>query len=252
MNYLTLPFVKVLLKKKEVVIGLSFSLYPLVLLFGGLFGSNFMQLSAPDNSLSCFEFINAVLFTQYQMTLPLIVFFYAVCTIFGDEIRSGQMYLYKDLNRGTILRGKLSAIFLIQILYVALTMLTATITYYIVVVKESYASGKFIPDGQEFFEHDLISLLGTVGTFIICLIVVAAISLRSNNGVSMLCGLVYAMFSFIAPYLDWLSWVFPIGYARVYEKIGFTTALLLMTLVFVVSYLLIYFLAKQRFDRVQY
>lgn len=56
-----------------------------------------MQLSAPIGSLSFLEFFSAVLSTQYQMTLPLVVFIYIVSTIFRDEITSGIMYLLRML-----------------------------------------------------------------------------------------------------------------------------------------------------------
>ena len=77
MNYLTLPFFKALLKKKESKIALAFSFFPMLLIVVGLFNTNFMQLSAPVGSLSFLEFFSAVLFTQYQMTLPLVLFIYS-------------------------------------------------------------------------------------------------------------------------------------------------------------------------------
>ena len=52
MNYLTLPFFKALLKKKESKIALAFSFFPMLLIVVGLFNTNFMQLSAPVGSLS--------------------------------------------------------------------------------------------------------------------------------------------------------------------------------------------------------
>ena len=87
MNYLTLPFFKALLKKKESKIALAFSFFPMLLIVVGLFNTNFMQLSAPVGSLSFLEFFSAVLFTQYQMTLPLVVFIYIVSTILGTKLQ---------------------------------------------------------------------------------------------------------------------------------------------------------------------
>ncbi|MGN0708913.1 MAG: hypothetical protein ACI4LM_01570 [Anaerovoracaceae bacterium] len=85
-------FFRALLKKKESKIALAFSLFPTLLIAVGLFHTNFMQLSAAPNTLSFLEFFDAVLSTQYQITLPLVVFIYITCTIFRDEISSGMMY----------------------------------------------------------------------------------------------------------------------------------------------------------------
>lgn len=162
MNYLTLPFFKALLKKKESKIALAFSFFPMLLIVVGLFNTNFMQLSAPVGSLSFLEFFSAVLFTQYQMTLPLVVFIYIVSTIFRDEITSGIMYLYKDISRKVILNAKLGAILLFQILYIVITFFSSLFTYYVYLVHKPYTSGRFWPSKIDDVQYTVISILGTI------------------------------------------------------------------------------------------
>jgi len=176
MNYLTLPFFKALLKKKESKIALAFSFFPMLLIVVGLFNTNFMQLSAPVGSLSFLEFFSAVLFTQYQMTLPLVVFIYIVSTIFRDEITSGIMYLYKDISRKVILNAKLGAILLV------ITFFSSLFTYYVYLVHKPYTSGRFWPSKIDDVQYTVISILGTILVFLLCLLVASLASIILTNG----------------------------------------------------------------------
>ena len=237
MNYLTLPFFKALLKKKESKIALAFSFFPMLLIVVGLFNTNFMQLSAPVGSLSFFEFFSAVLFTQYQMTLPLVVFIYIVSTIFRDEITSGIMYLYKDISRKVILNAKLGAILLFQILYIVITFFSSLFTYYVYLVHQPYTSGKLWPSQIDDVQYTVISILGTI---------------ILTNGFTMLVGIIFASFSFIAPHLASLKYVFPNGYVNVLGHMSFNSSILLIMLLFVVYYAILYIASLYFYSRLEY
>ena len=284
MNYLTLPFFKALLKKKESKIALAFSFFPMLLIVVGLFNTNFMQLSAPVGSLSFFEFFSAVLFTQYQMTLPLVVFIYIVSTIFRDEITSGIMYLYKDISRKVILNAKLGAILLFQILYIVITFFSSLFTYYVYLVHQPYTSGKLWPSQIDDVQYTVISILGTILVFLLCLLVasLASIILTNGftmlvgiilgtilvflvcflvailasiiltNGFTMLVGIIFASFSFIAPHLASLKYVFPNGYVNVLGHMSFNSSILLIMLLFVVYYAILYIASLYFYSRLEY
>mgnify|MGYP000216756014 CR=1 FL=1 len=242
MNYLTLPFFKALLKKKESKIALAFSFFPMLLIVVGLFNTNFMQLSAPVGSLSFLEFFSAVLFTQYQMTLPLVVFIYIVSTIFRDEITSGIMYLYKDISRKVILNAKLGAILLFSSLF----------TYYVYLVHKPYTSGRFWPSKIDDVQYTVISILGTILVFLLCLLVASLASIILTNGFTMLVGIIFALFSFIAPQLASLKYVFPNGYVNVLGHMSFNSSILLIMLLFVVYYAILYIASLYFYSRLEY
>ena len=252
MNYLTLPFFKALLKKKESKIALAFSFFPMLLIVVGLFNTNFMQLSAPVGSLSFLEFFSAVLFTQYHMTLPLVVFIYIVSTIFRDEITSGIMYLYKDISRKVILNAKLGAILLFQILYIVITFFSSLFTYYVYLVHKPYTSGRFWPSKIDDVQYTVISILGTILVFLLCLLVASLASIILTNGFTMLVGIIFALFSFIAPQLASLKYVFPNGYVNVLGHMSFNSSILLIMLLFVVYYAILYIASLYFYSRLEY
>lgn len=252
MNYLTLPFFKALLKKKESKIALVFSLFPMLLIIVGLFSTNFMQLSAPVGSLSFLEFLSAVLSTQYQITLPLVVFIYIVSTIFRDEVTSGIMYLYKDISRKVILNAKLGAILLFQLLYIVITFFSSLFTYYVYLVHQPYTSGKFLPSQIDDVQYTVVSILGTILVFLLCLLVASLASIILTNGFTMLVGIIFALFSFIAPHLASLKYVFPNGYVNVLGHLSFNNSILFLTVLFVVYYVILYAVSLRLYSKLEY
>lgn len=252
MNYLTLPFLKALLKKKESKIALTFSLFPMLLIVVGLFSTNFMQLSAPVGSLSFLEFFSAVLSTQYQITLPLVIFIYIVGTIFRDEMTSGIMYLYKDISRKVILNAKLGAIFLFQLLYIVITFFSSLFTYYVYLIHQPYTSGKFLPPQTDDVQYTIVSILGTILVFLLCLLVASLASIILTNGFTMLVGIIFALFSFIAPHLATLKYLLPNGYVNVLGHLSFHDSILLLTLLFVIYYIILYVSSLHLYNRLEY
>lgn len=252
MNYLTIPFFKTLMQKREVKIALAFSFYPLLLILVGLFDTNFMQLSAQEASLSFIEFYSAVLSTQYQITLPLIVFIYISITLFGEEIRTGTLYLYKDIKKQIILTAKWGSIVLLQSLYLILTLLSSLVTYYTYLIHESYTSGYFLPVSIEDLQDSLISILGIILIFFLCQMVANLASILLTNGFTMLVAILFALSSFMAPSLRMLSFIYPNGYIRHLDNIGFLASLSLQIGLFVGYALLLYYIASYFFKRIEY
>ena len=252
MNYLTLPFLKALLKKKESKIALAFGLFPILLIIVGLFNTNFMRLSAPIGSLSFLEFCSAVLSTQYQITLPLIVFIYIVSTIFRDEITSGIMYLYKDISRKTILDAKLGGILLFQILYLIITFFSSLFTYYTYLVRQPYTSGRFFPTKVDDLQYTLVSMLGTILVFLLCMMVTSLASIILTNGFTMLVGIIFALLSFIAPHLALIKYIFPNGYINVLGDFSFGSSVLFLVLLFAMYSAVIYIISLYLYSKIEY
>lgn len=249
---LNIAFFYALLKKKESKIVLAFSFYPMLLIVVDLFSTNFMRLSAPKASLSFLEFFSAVLLTQYQITLPLVVFIYIVSTIFRDEITSGIMYLYKDIRRKIILDAKLGSILLFQLLYIAVTFLVSLITYYAYLIYKPYTSGRFLPKGIGTLQYTVVSILGIILVFLLSLMVASLASIILTNGFTMLIGVVFLLFSFISPHLKLLKYIFPNGYINVLGQLSFNHTILILMLLFIVYYAVLYELSLYLYNKIEY
>lgn len=252
MNYLTIPFLKLLLNKREAKLALSFSLFPTLLIIVDLFSTNFMKLSAPDGSLSFLEFLSAVLLTQYQTGLPLIAFVYLSGSLFREEIGSGILYLYKDISKQVILNAKWSAMFIFQILYLSLTFVTSIFTYYSYLVHKTYTSGFFFPNRLEDTKYAVISIVGTTLIFFTCLMVANLASVVLTSGFIMLVGIMFALISFIAPSLTFLRYLFPNGYVNIFNSLGFNLSLLIQITLSILYFLILYCSASYLFKRVEY
>ena len=252
MNFLFKPIFFNLIKKKEVKIFLAFSTFPLLLIIVDMFNTNFMQLSAPNGALSFFEFFGAVEFTQYQMLIPTIAFLYIISLVFNEEIHNGIMFLYKDLNRRTILNAKLLSLILIYFIYVFLTFIFSFITYFTHLIYKNYTSGHFFPKNNIDIQYNIILIIGIILTFILCILLTCMLSIKFSNGITMLIGVLWTITSFIAPNLKTLRYFIPNGYINVYTKLGFNNSIIIMITIFILYSLIIYGMEDKMYENVEY
>ena len=73
-----------------------------------------------------------------------------------------------------------------------------------------------------------------------------------TNGFTMLVGIIFASFSFIAPHLASLKYVFPNGYVNVLGHMSFNSSILLIMLLFVVYYAILYIASLYFYSRLEY
>lgn len=252
MMYLVKPLFKLLFKKKETILTLSFSIFPLVLLIVQLFKTNFMQLSAADGSMSCLGFFSAVLSVQLQITIPLIAMVYLIATYVHDEIKSGMMYLYKDIDRTQIVNAKIISLVLVYILYFALTFIFSAITYVSYINHQTYSSHTFFPVTTADMHYVVLSILSVICISLICIFLSFALSVKFNDGITMLITIVIALFSFIASKLSLLKFIFPNAYISFENKLGFGMTSFLMILITLIYCIVLYYAADVAFEHVEY
>ncbi|UQS83098.1 hypothetical protein [Bombilactobacillus thymidiniphilus] len=248
MNRLTIPTLKMLLKKKETIITLLFSLYPLLLFIVDWFHTNFMQIGAPKNSLGFLEFFSGVESTQYQIALPLVAFIYLVCTIFHDEISSGVLFLYKDIDRTKILNAKLGALFIIYFIYFGLTLLSSLITYYFSIIKKPYASGKFLPQSNSDLQYVVLTIISIMLVTIIILSFASLLSIKFGNGVTIILGILMMLTASIAPQLKTVKYLFPNGYVNS----AFNIAWIVMIVISLVYCSIMYIISDKIFKKLEF
>ena len=91
---------KSVFKRKDVNIFLTFAFLPvLVPLLSG-----FMEGMSSEYTGNFLSFLESAVSTQYRFVLPILLFSLVVSSVFKDEIDSGIMFLYKDINRKKIFK----------------------------------------------------------------------------------------------------------------------------------------------------
>ncbi|MCU0082691.1 hypothetical protein [Streptococcus danieliae] len=252
MNYLTLPFFKALIQKKEARIILAFSLFPLILLPVSLFDTNFMQLTASGGGISFVEFFSAVLVTQNGLFLPTLVFIYLAIQLFREEINQGILYLYKDRQRKTILNAKLGSLILLQLVYMGLTFISSLITYYFHLTQQGVASGDFLTPVLPDLQEAILNSLGVGGMLFLSILLASALSIRLSSGFTMLMSTLFSLLSYIAPLLNRLRYLFPNGYVTLLDDLSFISCLLLTLLVTLLYASLFYSSSLHFYKRTEY
>lgn len=252
MNTMFCPVFRTVYKKKEAKICLLFCALPLLLIITSFLPTNFMQLSGVAGSMSCMEFFEAVIFVQFQLTLPSIAFMYLSITCIHDEIKRGNLYLYKDIPRIKIFLYKSFSLLAWYGIYFVSTFLTSVFTYYVHIIKQPYASGMFFPTKIEDVQYIIIGLLGTVLAIIISILLVVVLSIFLNNGASLIIGILFALFCSIAPNLENINVLFPTGFQNTYELIGFSKAVSLIILISVIYFSVIGIVGKYKIKRIEF
>lgn len=220
--------------------------------YTSLLPTNFMQLSGDVGSMSCMEFFEAVFFVQFQLTLPSIAFMYLAITCIHDEIKKGNLYLYKDIPRIKIFLCKAVSLLLWYAIYLVSTFLTSVFTYYVYIIKQSYASGLFFPTKPDDVQYIVVGLLGTALTFVISILLVIVLSTFLNNGASLIIGILYTLFCSIAPNLEKINVLFPTGYINIYETIGFGESVLFILLISAIYLCIIGVVGNYKIKRIEF
>lgn len=238
--------------RKETYIYLAFSLFPLVIIVVNSFKTNFMQLSAAKDSMDCITFFEAMVYSQFQLTLPLIVIIYLAAVSVHDEIKQGILYIYKDISRDKIINSKILSLLLICALYFALTFVFSIVTYYVSIIHMPYASGTFLPTTNSNLIYAIFTIAGVVLMTILIIILAVALATKFNNGVTILVSVIFTLMSFIAPQLKSIKYIFPNSYSSMYSQMGDVNAAIIMIVLFAIYALIFIFLAHYWFKKVEY
>ncbi|WEV75748.1 hypothetical protein [Bifidobacterium sp. ESL0800] len=223
-----------LLRTKEAIIFLCFSLFPILLPIAAQFSTKFMQFSGDKGSTDCLSFFGAVLNVNYQTILPMIVLIYLVATTFYTEAREGTLFLYKDISRRKVFMAKTAALAGVVAIYAVLLFIVSTAVYYLYMTGQPYASGTFLPIDADTAQSAAFDIIGTIFAMLLCLLVAALVSQRFGTGITMLVSILYILTSQIAPMLDTLRYFLPNAYSALVDTLGFTPAMGAATALFII------------------
>ncbi len=93
--------------------------------------------------------------TQDGIVLPVLLLSLIISAVFRDEIDSGILFLYKDLNRTRLFNAKIISLVVMYASYVLLTVLTSAIAYFGFL----NASGKVVSDDWSNVQSTFLSIL---------------------------------------------------------------------------------------------
>lgn len=241
-----------LLKKVESKIFLSCSLFPLLIAITSLFDTKLLQMNAPKGSLSFIEFFGSMISVQFQMVIPYIILIYLVISIFGNEIKTGKLYLYKDMYRNKILNLKLKAILMVYMTYIIILFITSLITYFLCLKNFFYVSGYFFANEMIYTQSAFFEVGSYVSLGIMLILLTMLISMFCSSGITMLGSIFFIMLSVILPHLHLGKYIVPNGYINQIETLGIVPAVLLASLVFLFSSFIIYTLSSKKFINIEF
>lgn len=160
-----------------------------------------------DNFL---DFLDATLATQDGIVLPALLLSLIISAVFRDEIDSGILFLYKDLNRIRLFNAKIISLVAMYASYLLLTVLTSAIAYFGFL----NTFRKVVPDDWSNLQSTFLSIFATISINIIGILLVAMVSIKAKSLQAVLAGIFWSLFTTTAPFLIGVRYVVPNGYIK--------------------------------------
>lgn len=245
MNLLIIIF-KSLFVKRDVKLLFTFTLLPLLSIFLGSRGAD--SLHYFDNGY--FSFLVQIIATQYKIVLPMMLMVLLVSSIFREEIETGTLLLYKDLNRHRLFNAKLLSLFLLYFVFLLATSVVSfmTYTFQVMALGKSFS---FIPLVLEDSRVTIYSLIAFILINLITISFASMISITSSTMKTVLLGVFLNLFVSVSPLLVGVHYLFPNGYEELSQS-NFSLAVVIALLIAVVYLLITYSIACRRFKKVEF
>lgn len=241
-----------LLKKMETRIFLACAFFPLLIAVTSLFNTKLLQMNAPKGSLSFIEFFGSMMSVQFQMVIPYIVLIYLVINLFGNEIKSGKLYLYKDMCRNKILNIKLKAIIMIYLTYILVLFFASFSTYFLCLNHFSYTSGHFLANELIYTQSAIFELGSYTSLGVLLILLALLLSLFYSSGITMLGSIFFIMLSVILPHLQLGKFIMPNGYINQIENLGIGRSVFFAGLLFFIYSVFLYVLSNKKITNIEY
>ena len=220
---------KSVFKRKDVNIFLTFAFLPvLVPLLSG-----FMEGMSSEYTGNFLSFLESAVSTQYRFVLPILLFSLVVSSVFKDEIDSGIMFLYKDINRKKIFNAKLLSLVAVY------TIFTSIVSYYGFMLPKGEVSSNFIANQSSATIKSLFTLISTINLNLITITLVVMVSITSKTIKSVLAGVFFSLAASVSPMLIGIQYLFPNGYIHFIQSnwvLSYMAAVVISIIYFVIFY----------------
>ena len=221
---------KSVFKRKDVNIFLTFAFLPvLVPLLSG-----FMEGMSSEYTGNFLSFLESAVSTQYRFVLPILLFSLVVSSVFKDEIDSGIMFLYKDINRKKIFNAKLLSLVAVYSIFLGLTIFTSIVSYYGFMLPKGEVSSNFIANQSSATIKSLFTLISTINLNLITITLVVMVSITS-----VLAGVFFSLAASVSPMLIGIQYLFPNGYIHFIQSnwvLSYMAAVVISIIYFVIFY----------------
>ena len=209
------------IKMKSVWLYWLFGLVPFIVMIAMSINSNFLQISGEKGTLSALEFFSMIFGIVHNLILPSIVLAFIVSKLFYEELHSGLIFMYKDINRNSILNSKWLTLFLIQLFFIFILFLSSIIVYFMYLKNFDFSSGHFLP----IYKYLSITLVPTLTLYLIELLTInfaILFSLYLPTGFTIVTTLVFLFFITIGSMLKTVKFIIPTGYDDSINTVSYT------------------------------
>ncbi|MEX2784205.1 hypothetical protein AB3331_03280 [Streptococcus sp. H49] len=179
------------------------------------------------------------------------IFSLVVTSVFKDEIDSGIMFLYKDINRTKIFNAKVLSLFTVYGLYLLGTVAAGLLAYYVMMVPRGGVSGSLLPEQIADIGQAVVSIISTILLNLITIVLVTMVSITSKTIQSVLTGVFFTLFVTVSPMLVGIRYLFPSGYVAMSQE-SFGMAFLLIIALSAVYLGICYIRGLQKFRKIEF
>ena len=238
---------KSVFKRKDVNIFLTFAFLPiLVPLLSG-----FMEGMSSEYTGSFISFLESAVSTQYRFVLPVLLFSLVVSSVFKDEIDSGIMFLYKDINRKKIFNAKLLSLVVVYSIFLGLTIFMSLVSYYGFMLPKGEVSANFISNQSSATIKSLFTLISTINLNLITIALVVMVSITSKTIKSVLAGVFFSLAASVSPMLIGNQYLFPNGYIH-FIRSNWILAYMAAVVISIIYFVIFYVRGMHKFKNVEF
>lgn len=238
---------KSVFKRKDVNIFLTFAFLPVLvpLLLG------FMEGMSSEYTGNFLSFLESAVSTQYRFVLPILLFSLVVSSVFKDEIDSGIMFLYKDINRKKIFNAKLLSLVVVYSIFLGLTIFTSLVSYYGFMLPKGEVSSNFIANQSSATIKSLFTLISTINLNLITIALVVMVSITSKTIKSVLAGVFFSLAASVSPMLIGIQYLFPNGYIH-FIQINWVLSYMAAVVLSIIYFVIFYVRGMHKFKNVEF
>ena len=237
--------------RKDANILLILGLWPILVTICCRFGTGIFDFSG--DPIGAFEFTSLLLAFQDMIFLPVLVGVYIASMSFYQEIHNKQIYLYKDINRTTILNAKYISIYGVYFIFLLTYIVLSFIFYFLIFQYEEIATGTLLADTENIIPL-LYEAIQVILGILFYIHIGITFSIRTSTGFSIFSTTFIYMLALVTPYLKNFRYLFPIGYKEViaFESNSYSLSLLLSLLVWTIYNIILYVFNKHYFNNMEF
>ena len=197
------------------------------------------------------SFLESAVSTQYRFVLPILLFSLVVSSVFKDEIDSGIMFLYKDINRKKIFNAKLLSLVVVYSIFLGLTIFTSLVSYYGFMLPKGEVSSNFIANQSSATIKSLFTLISTINLNLITIALVVMVSITSKTIKSVLVGVFFSLAASVSPMLIGIQYLFPNGYIH-FIQINWVLSYMAAVVLSIIYFVIFYVRGMHKFKNVEF